>query len=160
MGSDNNVLALLDQRQDLLVVVRPDPLRGQLQTLTTGGRDIVRPSPDVNLVLAPLLPRVILVETAKLAVVTLVESLVLVDGDVLLAELLELDTEGGLGTLKGGSEGNVELDTGSSDTLGTGKRFFATKLGESGVLPAGEEVELVPLGLAVTGENESTDHFV
>lgn len=159
MRSDDDVLALLDQRQDLLVVVRPNTFGGELQALTTGRRDVVAPTPDVNLLVTPLLPGIVLVEAAQLSVVALVESLVLVNGDVLLTDLLELDAERSLGTLQSRSEGNVELDARSSNALGTGERFLATELGESRVLPAGEQVELVPLGLTVTCEDESSNHF-
>lgn len=160
VGCDDDVLALLNQGQDLLVVVGPDTLGGELQALTAGRRDIVASAPDVDLVLAPLLPGVVLVETAELAVVALVESLVLVDGDVFLTNLLELNAEGSLCTLESGSEGNVELDSSGSDTLGTGEGLLATELGESRVLPTSEQVELVPLGLTVARKDESSNHFV
>lgn len=159
MSGDDYVLALLDKRQNLLMVVGPDSLRGELQTFTSGRGDVVAPAPDVDLFVAPLLPSVVLVETAELAIVALVESLVFVHGDVLLPNLLELDSERSLRALESRGERNVELDTSSLDALSAGKGFLASKLGKSGVFPAGEEVELVPFGLPVTGEDECANHF-
>lgn len=159
MSRNDYVLSLLNQGQDFLVVVRPHPLRCQLQALSSGRGDIVAPPPNMHLILTPLLPSIILVEPTKFSIVTFVKSLILVDWDVLLTDLLELDAKGGLGALKGRGEGNVEFDTRGSNAFGTGKGFFATEFGESGVFPAGEKVKLVPFGLTVTGENEGADHF-
>lgn len=159
MSGNNDVLALLDKGEDLLVVVGPDTLSGELERLTTGRGDVVASAPDVDLLLTPLLPGVVLVQAGELTVVTLVEGLVLVDGDVLLTDLLELDAKGGLSTLEGRGESDVELDAGGSHALGTGQGLLATELSKSRVLPTGEEVELVPFGLTVTSEDESSNHF-
>lgn len=159
MSCDDDVLALLDEGQDLLVVVGPDTLRGELERLAAGRGDIVAAAPDVHLVLAPLLARVVLVEARELAVVALVESLVLVDRNVLLTNLLELDAQRSLRALQSRGEGHVKLDARRSNTLSTRKRLLATKLRQRRILPAREEVELVPLGLTVARKDESSNHF-
>lgn len=52
---DEDLLALLDERGNLGVVVRQGALRGQLERLAAGRGDVVRATPDVDLVLAELL---------------------------------------------------------------------------------------------------------
>lgn len=159
VGGDDDVLALLDEGEDLLVVVGPDAFGGELETLASGRGDVVGSAPDVHLVLAPLLARVVLVEPAQLAVVALVERLVLVDRDPLLTNLLELDAQRSLSALQSRREGNIKLDARGRNPLGSRQRFFAPQLRESRVLPTSEQVELVPLGLAVTCEDEGSNHF-
>ena len=55
MRGDEDLLALLDERGNLLVVVGEGALGGQLERLAAGRRDVVRAAPDVDLLLAKLL---------------------------------------------------------------------------------------------------------
>lgn len=158
MRGDDDILALLDEGKDFLVVVGPDSFCGELETLTSGGRDVVASAPDVHLFLAPLFARVVLVQAAQLAIVALVECLVLVDRDGFLADLLELNVERGLRALQRRGKGDVELDPRRTDAFGPGQRFLTSELGQLRVFPTSEQVELVPFGLAVAREHERTNH--
>lgn len=142
MGSDEDLLALENERPDLLVKVGQGPVGGELEALAARGRDVVAPPPDVHLLLSPLLPRVVLVQTGELAVVTLVERLVLVDRKVGLLDALEDDVESGLGTLEVRGEGDVELVAALGELLRSLLGLFTTLLRELRILPTGEEVQL------------------
>jgi hypothetical protein len=54
VSSNEDLLALLNARLDLGLVVGEDALEGELEGLATGGRDVVRAAPDVDLLLAEL----------------------------------------------------------------------------------------------------------
>jgi hypothetical protein len=73
---DDDGLARLDLWQDLRAVIRQGPCRRILQALTARRRRIETAAPDVDLLLAPLRPRVILIEPRKIAIVALVQRLV------------------------------------------------------------------------------------
>lgn len=80
---------------------------------------------------------VVLVEAGQLAVVTLVQRLVLVDREALLANLLEDDVEGGVGALEDRGERDVKVgQAGRLEVLAAFERLAATLLGKRRVLPA------------------------
>lgn len=70
MCGDEHLLALLDEREDLALVVRERALGRELERFAAGGRDVVRAAPDVDLLLAKLLARLVLVEAGQVAIVT------------------------------------------------------------------------------------------
>lgn len=157
VGGDDDRLASLDEGQDVLVVVRQDTLARELERLALGGRHVVGAAPDKDLLVTPLLAGVVLVEAGERTVVTFVQREVTGDGDLAgQAELLELDVERVLGTLEVRGEGLVEVSVaGLLEELAAESSFLAALGCEVGVLPPGEEIELVPLGFAVTRKDES-----
>jgi hypothetical protein len=62
----------------------------------------------VNLLFTKLLSGVVLVQAGEVSVVSLIQCLVLLGGDALLIDLLELDSQGVLGTLKSRGESEIE----------------------------------------------------
>src|ERR1700730_9149650 len=79
--------------QDLLKIVGEHPGGGIAQAFAPRGGNGIRAPPDVDLLLAPTRPCIILIEANDLAIVPLVERLVLEDRNVALAELLEHEIE-------------------------------------------------------------------
>lgn len=80
---------------------------------------------------------VILVEAGQLAVVTLVQRLVLVGLEALLANLLEDDVEGSVGALEDRGERDVERgQAGGLEVLAALERLGAALLRQGRVLPA------------------------
>lgn len=107
VGSNKDRLALLDSGLDVLLEEGEHTLSSELQRLAARGDDVVRTAPGVHLLLTELGTSVVLVEAGELTVVALVQGLVLRDGDVLLADGLELDTQGLLGALQSRGEGET-----------------------------------------------------
>src|SRR5665811_1372068 len=147
-------------RQDFLDVIGQHARGGVAQTLAAGRRDVVGAAPDVHLLLAPFLARVVLVETDQLAVVALIERLVLEHGNFGLAQFLQHEVERALRADERGGEGNVELDAQAFKLAAGLARLGDALVGQVDIAPAGEQVLQVPVALAVTHEHEKTvGHF-
>jgi hypothetical protein len=113
----------------------------------------------MDLLLAPFLAGVVLVEAGEIAVVALVQRQILVNGDAALAHFFEHECRAGaLRALQRRGEGDVEGDAARFQFLSGGARLGNALLGEIDVAPAGEEVLQIPLALAVTDEHQQTFH--
>lgn len=95
-----------------------------------------------------------LVETLQRTVVALVELPGFDDGQPLAIHLAEHDVEGVDRALEARSVADVKVEArffeGSTACCG----FFAARVGEFYVGPAGEQVEFVPLGFSVTDKDK------
>src|SRR5262245_10481961 len=149
-----HALAAQHARLDLLDVVGQHACRGILQAFAAGRRDVVGAAPDMHLLSAPLLARVVLVEARELAVVALVERLVLEHRNRFLPEFVEHEVEGALRALEGRRERHVELQALALELASGGARLVDAALGEIDIAPAGEQVLLVPLAFAMAHEDE------
>lgn len=173
MSSDENLLALEKLGLDLLLEVGKNSLGSHLERLSLRRGNVVGSSPDVDLLSAKLLSGLCLVHADEGTVGSLVECLVLLDGNVLLADLLELNGQGVLSSLESAGECKVEVRvTVLLELLSSLEGLSLSLLSQSRVcrcdntvsvtsksrtmylittltLPSGEEVELVPLGLAL-----------
>jgi hypothetical protein len=112
----------------------------------------------MDLLLAPFLARVVLVEARQVAVVALVQRLVALDRHGFLPELVEHQVEGALGALQYRCEGDAECEAFRLQPLAGGPRLADSLLRQVDVAPAGEEVQFVPFALAVTDEYEQSVH--
>jgi hypothetical protein len=131
MGCDQHGLAAQHAGQDLGHVVGPDAGAGVLEALAAGRRHVVGAAPDVDLLLAPFLAGVVLVEAGEIAIVTLVERLVADHLEIGLADALEDDqVQRVLGADQVGGEGNIELEAGGLQRLGAGLGFLDAELGQ------------------------------
>ena len=108
----------------------------------------------MHLLLAPALPRLVLVQPDEIAVVPLVERRVIDDGEIVLAELAQDDLERVLRPLEQAGESHIEMGAlglqHGAGAMGLGHAF----LGQVDVLPAGEHIEPVPLALAMAHEDQ------
>ena len=107
----------------------------------------------MDLILAPAFTGVVLVQSHQIAIVALVQGLVLDSFEALLAELLQDDVEGGLGPDQLAGKGDIEAMPGAAEQLPglAGLRLaFAC---EPHILPAGEQVFLVPFALAMADQH-------
>ena len=68
--------------------------------------------------------------------------------------MAEYDVEGVDRALESRSVADVKVETGFFEGAAARSGFFAARVGEFYVGPAGEQVELVPLGLSVTDKDE------
>ena len=68
--------------------------------------------------------------------------------------MAEHDVEGVDCALEARSVADVKVETGFFEGAAACRRLFAARVGELDIGPAGEQVELVPLGLAVTDKDE------
>lgn len=89
VSGDEDLFTLDESRLDRRFPVWEDTFGGHLQRLSLWRRDVVRSSPDVNLIFTPLLPCVVLVQTRESTVVTLVQLLGLDSLEVCLVNPLE-----------------------------------------------------------------------
>src|SRR5581483_10582692 len=125
------------------------------QALAAGGRDVVAAAPDVDLLVAVLLRGLRLVQPLQVAVVPLVQRLVALDREIVRCELLEDDRERLLRAHELRREAAREADAGFLQAAAGAARLLASLLGERDVDPAREAVLEVPLGLAVTEEDQN-----
>ena len=114
--------------------------------------DIEGAAPDEHLLVAVLRRGIGLVETLQRSVVALVELPGFDDGQPLAIHLAEHDVEGVDRALEARSVADVKVETGFFEGSTACCGFFAARVGELNIGPAGEQVELVPLGLSVTDE--------
>ena len=116
--------------------------------------DIEGTAPDEHLLVAVLRRGIGLVETLQRTVVALVELPGFDDGQPLAIHLAEHDVEGVDRALEARSVADVKVETGFFEGAAACRRLFAARVGELDIGPAGEQVELVPLGLSVTDKDE------
>ena len=130
-------------------------LRVALVVVSQCGRsDVEGTSPDLDLVVAVLGGGLSLVEALKDAVMLLVQLPCADDRDVLLVELAENVVRGVDGSLEVRGVADVEFEAFFFQQLTAAFGLFDTVFGQVDIGPAGEQVGLVPLGLAVTDDNE------
>ena len=162
---DDHVLAGGDLGPDRLVVIGTHARERVLQAFAIGWRNVVGAAPELNLGLAPLLSRFVLVEARQRAVVALVQRGVANDRHVGLVKLRQDDVERALRALQSAREGDIELDAMVADHPARDARLDHAFLSQIRIAPAREEIELVPLALAVADKHEnvvcqSVRHFL
>ena len=108
----------------------------------------------MHLVLAPLRACVVLVEAGEIAIVALVERLVLDDWHGFLTELFEHQIERALGAFERRGKRDVETQSLCFEFAPGVARFGDPLLGQIDIAPAGEQIFLVPLALAVAHEHK------
>jgi hypothetical protein len=155
---DDDLLAAHDGRQDVEDVVGPDAGAGILQRLAAGRRHVIGTAPDLDLLLAPLGARIVLVEAGEVAIVALVQGKVADRRQIGLAELAEDQLQRVLGAGEFGGEGETEGKVERLEALAGGRGLGDTLLGQRGVAPAREQVLQVPLTLAMADEHEKAIH--
>ena len=138
---DEDLFSFEDAGEDLLLVVGEYSLSGELEGLSSGRGNVVRTSPDVNLLFSKLLASVILVETGQLSVISFVEGLILDNLKGSLIDFFENDIEGIVGSGEDGSVGDVKVrESLGFESLSAEKGFRSTVFGEIRVLPSGKQV--------------------
>ena len=95
-----------------------------------------------------------LVETLQRAVVALVELPGLDDGQPFAVHLGEHDVEGMDCPLEARGVADVKVETRFFEGSTACGGFFAARVGELNIGPAGEQVEFVPLGFSVTDKDK------
>mmetsp|Transcript_66948 Transcript_66948/g.178293 ORF Transcript_66948/g.178293 Transcript_66948/m.178293 type:complete len:313 (-) Transcript_66948:70-1008(-) len=118
------------------------------------GRDVEAPAPDLHLLGAVLLHRLLLVQAGESSVHALVQAPALHDGDVHLVGLLESVVEGLDGALEDRGVADVEPQALLLDERPCALCLSDALLGEVHVDPASEAIVHIPLGLAVAREDE------
>lgn len=116
--------------------------------------DVEGAAPDEHLLVAVLRRGIGLVETLQRAVVALVELPGFDDGQPLAIHLAEHDVEGVDRALEARSVADVKVETGFFEGSTACGGFFAARVGELNIGPAGEQVEFVPLGFSVTDKDK------
>ena len=178
VGGNDDVLAGLEVRGNLVLPVGEDTVEGGGEGLgevlvegvagvpgvvgrvvlrggVDGGRgDVVRTTPDEDLVLAVLVDGLLLVEALEGTVVTLVELPGLVGGDPHEVGLLEDVPQSADGTLQEGGVGNGGLEALGLDELTSLDDLLVALGAERDIDPSGELVLKIPSGLAVTDKDE------
>jgi len=179
VSGNDNVLAGLEVGGNLVLPVREDAVEGGGEGLgkvlvegmagvpgvvggvvlgggVDGGRwDVVRATPDEDLVLAVLVDGLLLVEALEGTVVTLVELPGLVGGDPHEVGLLKDVPQSADGTLQERGVGNSGREALGLDEL-TGLDDLLVALGtERDIHPTGELVLEIPGGLAMTDKDKS-----
>src|SRR6516162_317001 len=139
-------------------VVRPDAGAGIAQGLAARRRDGVGASPGMDLLLAPFLARVILVEAGEIAVVALVERLVSQRLQAGLAELIEHDVERALRPRQRRGEGDAEVEPLCLQPPAGGMGLLDALRRQVDVAPAGKKVEEIPFALSMTDDDERAVH--
>src|SRR3984885_16373354 len=76
MRGDQDALAVKHGWEDVLAIIGESARDRILQAFTAGRVDVVTASPNVDLLLAPFLARIVLVEPGEIAIVAFVEGLV------------------------------------------------------------------------------------
>src|SRR5262249_29181747 len=128
--SHEQALAPQHARQNLLDVVGQYARRGVLEALAAWRRNIVGAPPDMNLLLAPFLARIVLIEAGEVAIVALVKRQILDHRNVALAHLLKDEVEGALRTLERRGVADVEADALRLELAASIARFLHAILGE------------------------------
>src|SRR5262245_21564851 len=154
MRGHEHVLAAQHARQNFLDVVRQHARRGILEALAARRRHVIGAPPDLDLLLAPFLARIVLVKAREVTVITLVERQVLDHRDVALAHLLKDEVERTLRTLECRGVTDVEADALRLELAAGIARFRHAVLSEVDVLPAGEQVGQVPFALTMAHEHK------
>src|SRR5690606_4692866 len=136
VGGNDDILARQDLRQDLADIVGQYPGQGVAQAFAAGRGDVVGAAPVVDLLLTPVLARLVLVETGKFAVIPLVQRDVAPYRKAGLAELFEDDVERALGARKFGGERQIERIASGLEPAACVVRFAHALFGQVRVLPA------------------------
>ena len=76
MRRDQDALAAKNWRKDVLAIIGKRARDRILQAFTAGWIDVVTAAPNVDLLLAPFLARIVFVEPGKIAIVAFVEGLI------------------------------------------------------------------------------------
>ena len=160
MGGDEHGLAGLDQRGDLGLVIGQDTGRRILEAFAARRGHVIGAAPDMDLLLAPFFPRVILVEPGEIAIVALIERLVLHDLDIALAKLGKHEAVRFLRARKFGGEGDIKRKPGLLHHLARFRRFGLALRGQPRITPAREKVFLVPFALSVTDKHKQIAHVL
>jgi len=179
VSSDNDVLSGLEVGNDLVLPVGKDTVQGGGKrlgkvigegvvgitgivgwvvlagTVDSRRRDVVRATPDEDLVLSVLVDSLLLVKALKRSIVTFVELPGLVHGNPHEVSLLEDVPKSTDGTLQQRSVSNSGLVSSSLNEL-SGLNDLLVALGAEGNIdPTSELVLKVPSRLAVPDKNES-----
>ncbi|MCY1238541.1 hypothetical protein D9M72_512830 [compost metagenome] len=112
----------------------------------------------MHLLFAPLLACVVLVKAGEVAVVALVERLVADRFERGLADGVEHELAGALGTDEVRGEGDVELDAIFGKRLAAGPGFRDAEFRQVRITPAGKQVLQVPVALAMPDKDEGAAH--
>lgn len=181
VGSDDDLLAFLQLWDDDVVPVRQGSFDGELQGLEFGELVLWRsilvngvfndvfevlvvgfhrwwwsvkgPSPDLHLFFAVFLGSFGLVHAGQATIVTFVQSPCLLDGDRALAGFRQDRLKGDVGALENRCVGHVELEPSFLDGLSGVECFLLALFAEVGVVPAAEEIQLVPFALTVANHH-------
>lgn len=179
VSSNDDLLALLNRRDDGLLPVGQDTLAGSgkrlserqellrdisvlgvvtrvvlASSLKGGGRRSVTTTPDHNLFNTVLVHRLLLVKTSKGTVVTLVKTPRAGHRDPHQVRLLQDVPQRLNSALEHRRVGQVELETGLLEHLTGVVGLVLALLGQRHVMPARELVVHVPLALAVADEHD------
>src|SRR5262249_18444627 len=131
-----------------------------LEALAARRRHVVGAAPDMDLLLAPALARIVLVEAGEIAIVAFVEREVFPGREAGLADLREQQIERMLGAREHRGERDVELKALPPQLAAGVFRLRNALLRQVRILPAREQVFQIPFALAVTHEHEKTiAHF-
>ena len=110
MRGDEHAPAAHHVGQDARQVIGPDARAGVAQAFAARRVDVVGAAPDVHLLLAPFLPRIVLVEAGEVAVVALVQRQVAMLLEAGLAELLQHQFQRVLRAHQRARIGDVEVE--------------------------------------------------
>lgn len=106
-------------------------------------------SPDLHLFFSVLLGSFGLVHASQASVVTFVQAPCLLDGYGALTRFFQDGIESHVSSLQHACVGDVELQSGILDSFASIKSLLDAFFTEIGVVPAAEEIQLIPLALAV-----------
>ena len=180
MGGNEDALAGLELRGDLVLEVRPRAGDAVLQALGAGqlvlhgnaavllgelgqalvavleglGGHVEGATPNLDLLVTVLGGGLGLVHALEGAVVTLVELPALDDGQPLAVHGEQHVVQRVDGALEVAGVADVEVVAGLLEGLAAVESLLDASLGEVDIGPTGEQVGLVPLALAVTDDNE------
>jgi hypothetical protein len=112
----------------------------------------------MHLLLAPFPARFVLVETGQIAIVAFVERLVLDRLEARLTKRGQHKVERVLGARQDARVSDIEFESLALQAFAARLRFGNAFVGETGVLPAGEQVLQIPLALPVADKHQNTVH--
>ena len=147
--SDKDVLAAQNLRQDALTIIGKRARDRVLQAFAVGRRDVIAATPQVNLLLAPLLAGVVLIQAAEIAVVALVQCLVAMIRQAGLTHRAKGQGERMLGPGQRRGEREVEGDSMRLETPPRFRRLLDSGRSEVRIAPAGEQVLQIPFALTM-----------
>jgi len=89
VSGDENAVATENPWLDGCVIIGKDAVCRVLKAFATRRRRVIGSAPDVDLLFAPFLPGVILVEACQVSIVTLIERLIADDLEIGLTQFLQ-----------------------------------------------------------------------
>ena len=119
-----------------------------------GRGDVVRPSPDKDLILSVVVDCLLLVKSLKSTVMTLVQLPCLLDRDPHKLRLFKNVPEGANSSLQKRGKCNVGLNPLCLDELTSLDDFFVSLGGERTVIPSSELVFKIPSGFSVSHKDQ------